>query len=153
MASSGYVHGEHPPPYNDKKHQGEPQPEPQTQPYGGYGYPAQPQGAGQPTIVMVAPEAQVMNDEDQIQDNTVISVVSIFFCCILGIIATIKASDSKESLQRGDIVMAQRQSTTARKLAISAIILGCIFAGLSFVSGVISAVVAASTAASFSRYD
>ncbi|KAK3766178.1 hypothetical protein RRG08_025179 [Elysia crispata] len=153
MASSAYVHGEHPPPYNDKQFQGEPQPEPQMQPYGGYGYPAQPQGAGQPTVVMVAPQAQVMSGGNQVQDNMIISIVSIFFCCILGIIATIKASGSKEALKRGDIVTAQQQSTTARKLAIAAIIIGCICAGLSILSGIISAVAGASTAASSSRYD
>ncbi|RUS73064.1 hypothetical protein EGW08_019179 [Elysia chlorotica] len=155
MENNGYAQGEQPPPYSNEKPTAEPQLQPQPypqpqlqpQPYGGYGYPNQPPAPGQPAVVMVAPEAQVMKAGPEVEDNMIISIVSIFFCCLLGIIATIKASDSKEALKRGDIETAQRQASTAGKLAKAAIIIGIVCCAISIVSSIISASMGSS------RYD
>ncbi|GFR90997.1 proline-rich transmembrane protein 1-like [Elysia marginata] len=137
MENQGYIHAQQPPPYDSKVDpQGGAYPQPQ--PQGGYNYTPQPSaGSGQPTVVMVAPEPQVMNAGAHVQDNMVISIISIFFCCILGIIATIKASDSKEALKRGDVAQAEEQSNSARKLALAAIVIGCVCAAISILSSIL----------------
>ena len=53
----------------------------------------QPPMTSHSTVTVVAPQPQTMVASEPVQDNMVISIISIFFCCILGIIATIKASD------------------------------------------------------------
>ncbi|KAK3743656.1 hypothetical protein RRG08_030778 [Elysia crispata] len=60
---------------------------------------------------------------DNVEDNMVISIVSIFFCCILGVVATVKSMESREAARRGDITKAQVSSRTAKGCAIAAIIL------------------------------
>ncbi|KAK3766191.1 hypothetical protein RRG08_025191 [Elysia crispata] len=99
----------------------------------GQGYPPHPPPQyyqGQ-TVVVPQPQPMIIQREgDQVQDNLVISIISIFFCCILGIIATVKASNSKDSLRRGEIAKAQEESVSARKLAIAAIITGIVIFAL-----------------------
>ncbi|GFS21162.1 interferon-induced transmembrane protein [Elysia marginata] len=79
--------------------------------------------------VQPAPATQPMTidrDGDPVQDNFILSVASIFCCFILGIIATLKAQNSRDKLSSGDISGARRDSADARKLAISSIVCGCI---------------------------
>lgn len=105
--------------------------------YQGYAPPHQPpppqyypQGAGQPVVVPPPQPLVIQREGEYVQDNMVIAIVSIFFCCILGIVATIKASNSKDSLRRGDIDKAKDESVSARKLAIAAIITGIVIVAL-----------------------
>lgn len=81
----------------------------------------------QAQTVVVAPQAVVMTrEEDRVEDNMVIAIVSIFFCCILGLIATFKANSAKNlKHQPGGLEQAKRDSASAKKLAIAAIITGC----------------------------
>ncbi|RUS81639.1 hypothetical protein EGW08_010602 [Elysia chlorotica] len=104
------------------------------------GYPPQPPPQyyqGQPGVVPQPQTMIIQREGEQVQDNLVIAIVSIFFCCIIGIIATIKASNSKDSVRRGDIAKAQEESVSARKLAIAAIITGIVIAAISIFVNVI----------------
>ncbi|KAK3783681.1 hypothetical protein RRG08_025305 [Elysia crispata] len=72
-----------------------------------------------------------------VDDNMAISVVSLFFCCILGIFAVIKAQEAKNHAARGNYSIAQEAAKTAQKVAILAISLGCIGVVISFVLGIV----------------
>lgn len=158
MENKAYMQDEgHPPPYNpNAAAPGEPQPypqpypQPQVQPQGGYGYAPQPGQASNTSVVVVAPQSQTMHSGAQVQDNMIISIVSIFFCCILGIIATIKASDSKEAVRQGNIAKAEQDSALARKLAIAAIVIGIACCAISILSSIIVSVAGAAAASSSS---
>ncbi|KAK3720698.1 hypothetical protein RRG08_057169 [Elysia crispata] len=82
----------------------------------------------QPQTVIVAPQPVVMTREgDQVPDNLVIAIISIFFCCILGIVATLKANNAKNlKNQPGGLEQAKRDSAAAKKWAIAAIITGSV---------------------------
>lgn len=63
-------------------------------------------------------------ENDPLRENMAISIVSIFFCCFVGILATFKAAKALESNRRNEIHSAERDTLMARKLAISAIVGG-----------------------------
>ncbi|GFO01035.1 interferon-induced transmembrane protein [Plakobranchus ocellatus] len=150
MDTSYILKDEQPPPYDDPAANAQlqqpypQQPQPHAQ-YGyGYGHPVQQQQTNQNTVVVMS-QPTPQPAPVYVQDNMVISIVSIFFCCLCGIIATVQASDSRNALRRGDISSAQRLSRTARKWAITGIVVGCILAGLTIVFPIIGALIAASS--------
>ncbi|GFO01038.1 proline-rich transmembrane protein 1 [Plakobranchus ocellatus] len=119
--------------------------QPQAQ-YGyGYGYPAQQQQTTQNTVVVMS-QPTPQPAPVYVQDNMVISIISIFFCCLLGIIATVQASESRDSLRRGDVASAQRLSRSARKLAIAGIVVGSVCAGLSILFSILVPIIVVSSA-------
>ncbi|GFS12283.1 interferon-induced transmembrane protein [Elysia marginata] len=82
----------------------------------------------QTQTVVVAPQQVVMAREgEHVEDNMVIAIISIFFCCILGLVATFKANSAKNlKTQPGGLEQAKRDANSAKKLAIAAIITGCV---------------------------
>ncbi|GFR84604.1 interferon-induced transmembrane protein [Elysia marginata] len=72
-----------------------------------------------------------------VDDNLTISIVSLFFCCLLGIFAVLKSSEAKDAQQRGDYNTAVTSARKAKKLAVSAIVIGIILAVVGFVGGVV----------------
>ncbi|GFO50668.1 interferon-induced transmembrane protein [Plakobranchus ocellatus] len=85
--------------------------------------------------------------EQHVDDNMIISIVSLFCCCIIGIFAIIKAQESKESLRRREYSKAREASQTAKKLAIAAIVLGVIGISLGIFLGVILPLILVSSVA------
>ncbi|KAK3783682.1 hypothetical protein RRG08_025306 [Elysia crispata] len=96
-----------------------------------YGAPQYPSNV---TVVTVPPQRQ---NVQHVEDNMVISIVSLFFCCILGIFAIIKAQEAKDHIARGNYDMARMAARTAKNLAIIGIVLGCIGVVIGIVLGVV----------------
>ncbi|GFS20201.1 interferon-induced transmembrane protein [Elysia marginata] len=96
-------------------------------------YPPQPypqQYAGAPyhpaTNVMTVTAPQPAHRVEHVDDNMVISIVSLFFCFILGIFAILKSQEARDHKARGCYDMARVAARTAKQIAIIGIVIGCI---------------------------
>lgn len=129
-----------PPPYQDGAYTGYPQPgqgyPPQAQPgygapmqYGGAGYGQQPyamgqqypgqQYPGQPGPVTVQPTVYVTQGPlaNPVNDYLCYSIFITLFCCLpLGIAGLVYSISTREANRRGDQLMAERASSTAKIL-------------------------------------
>jgi len=93
--------------------------------------PNQPQGYQTPPPGYQAPPpgyqgAPYAMGQPQIPNYLVWSIINIFLCMILGIIATIKSSEVNTKLAQGDYAGAEAASNTAKTLNIVGTILGSI---------------------------
>ncbi|KAK3783021.1 hypothetical protein RRG08_015361 [Elysia crispata] len=113
----------------------QPQYLPNQQPYQGNQYP---QAPGNVTMVVSPYPPQTVG---WVNDNLAISIVSLFFCCILGIFAVIKSSEAKDAQQRGDYNTAVVAARKAKNLAVAAIIIGIIVGVIAFVIGIVARLV------------
>ena len=79
-------------------------------------------------------QGQFVPQPSQIRDYLIPSVISILFCGILGIVATIYAVQAKHRLKYGDLVGAYRASTNVHSFMYAAYLIGIILAILSFIN-------------------
>lgn len=62
-----------------------------------------------------------------VPDNMGMAIFTTILCCWpLGLVAIMRAQESRRAMERGDIATAMRMSTEARRYSVWAIIAGCI---------------------------
>lgn len=128
---------------------GPPQSPPPPGPPQGYQAPPpgyQPPPQGNPPGYQAPPPGY--QPQSQIPNYLVWSIINIFLCMILGIIATIKSSEVNTKLAAGDYAGAEQASNTAKTLNI----IGTILGGLNCIGSVIYFIVIIVAAASSSNF-
>ncbi|RUS82244.1 hypothetical protein EGW08_009982 [Elysia chlorotica] len=96
-----------------------------------------PQQCTYPSNVSVVTVPAQLQNVQAVDDNMMLSIVSLFFCCILGIFAIIKSSEARDHKLKGRYHQAESAARSARTIAMVGIVVGSISALIGIVMAIV----------------